>query len=78
MYFQGFSASYNWKITVELHLSGLTGMASPPDMHKIQIIGFFFENRLHWLFEVEKTFLQRAVFWLHIYLHTNKTIVRNS
>jgi len=36
--------------TVELHLSGLTGMASNPDMQKIQIIGFFFENRLHWQF----------------------------
>jgi len=31
-----------------LHLSGLNGTASHPDMQKIQIIGFFFENRLHW------------------------------
>jgi len=38
--------------TVELHLSGLTGMACHPDMQKILIIGFFFENRLHWQFEV--------------------------
>ena len=38
--------------TVELHLSGLTGTASHSDMQKIQIIGFFFENRLHWQFEV--------------------------
>jgi len=26
--------------------------ASHPDMQKIRIIGFFFENRLHWLFKV--------------------------
>jgi hypothetical protein len=32
--------------TVELHLSGLTGMASHPDTQKIWITGFFFENRL--------------------------------
>jgi len=38
--------------TVELHLSGLIGMASHLDMQKIRIIGFFFENRLHWQFEV--------------------------
>ena len=38
---------------VELHLSGLTGMAKHPDMQKIQIIGFFFENRPHWQFEVQ-------------------------
>jgi len=38
---------------VELHLSGLIGMASYPDMQKIRIIGFFFENRLYWHFEVK-------------------------
>jgi len=38
--------------TVELHLSGLNGTASYPNMQKIQIIGFFFENRLHWQFQV--------------------------
>jgi hypothetical protein len=37
---------------VELHLYGLIGTASHPDMQKIRIIGFFFENRLHWQFEV--------------------------
>jgi len=68
MYFQGFSSSYNWQITVELHLSGLIGMASPPDMHKIQIIGFFFQNRLHWLFEVEISFYKRLFFgYIFIY-----------
>jgi hypothetical protein len=38
------------RYTVELHLSGLTGTASHPDMQKILIIGFFFESRLHWQF----------------------------
>ena len=37
--------------TVELHLSGLSVNPSHPYMHKIRIIGFFFENRLHWQFE---------------------------
>jgi len=38
--------------TVELHLFGLIGTAIRPDMQKIRIIGFFFENRLHWQSEV--------------------------
>jgi len=38
--------------TVELHVSGLMGMARLLQMQKIRIIGFFFENRLHWEFEV--------------------------
>jgi len=33
--------------TAELHLSGSIGTASHPDMQKIRIIGFFFDNRLH-------------------------------
>jgi hypothetical protein len=40
--------------TVELHLSGLIGAGSHPGMQKIRIVGFFFENRLQWQFEVEK------------------------
>ena len=36
----------------ELHLSGLIGTASYPDLQKIRIIRFFCENRLHWQFEV--------------------------
>jgi len=40
------------KSTVEFHLSGLIGTASHPDMQQIRIIGFFFENRLHWQFAV--------------------------
>jgi len=34
--------------TAELQLSGLIETARRPDMQKIRIIGFFFENRLHW------------------------------
>jgi hypothetical protein len=37
---------------VELHSPGLIGTARHPDMQKIQIIGFSFENRLHWQFAV--------------------------
>jgi hypothetical protein len=37
--------------TEELHSPGLTVTASDPDMLKIQMIGFFFENRLRWQFE---------------------------
>jgi len=37
---------------VELYLSGLIGTVSHPNMQKIRIIGFFFENRLHWQFEI--------------------------
>jgi len=47
--------------TVELHLSGLIVMARYPDMQKIQITGFFFENRLHWKFDVEKFFYKWLV-----------------
>jgi len=36
----------------EFHLSGLIGTASHPDMQKIRIFGFFFENRLHRQFAV--------------------------
>ena len=38
--------------TVQIHLSGLTGTANHPDMQKIRIIRFSFENRLHWQFAV--------------------------
>jgi hypothetical protein len=36
----------------ELHLCRLIGKASHPDMQKIRIRRFFFENRLHWQNEV--------------------------
>jgi hypothetical protein len=44
---QGNKSAY----TVELHLYGLIGTASHPDVQKIWIIVFFVENRLHWQFE---------------------------
>jgi len=56
--------------TAELHLSVLTGTTSHPDMQKIRIILFFFDNRLHWQFEVKKTFYKR-IFWA-TYLFTYK------
>jgi len=31
------------------------------NMHKIQIIGFLFENMLHWQYEVEKKILQTEI-----------------
>jgi hypothetical protein len=39
-------------ITAVIYLTGLIGNPRHPDMQKIRIIGFFFENRLHWQFEV--------------------------
>ena len=44
--------------TVELHLSVLNGKACRPDMQKIRIIWFFFENRLHWQYEFSCYYLQ--------------------
>ena len=61
-------------VTVELHLSGLMGTASHSEMQKIRIIGFFFENKLHWLFDVENNFFKGYI-KLHIYLRTNKTLI---
>jgi hypothetical protein len=45
-------------------------------MQKIQIIGFLFQNRLHWQFEVEKNSMNGCC-RLHIYLRTNKTLIHN-
>jgi hypothetical protein len=45
--------------TAELHLSRLTGTTSHPDMQKIRIIGFFYENKLHYQFEVALNFYNR-------------------
>ena len=52
-------------LTVALHLSGLIGTASHPDMQKIRITGFFFENGLHWQFEVEKKNSTNDCFKIH-------------
>jgi hypothetical protein len=47
------------RYTGELHLNGLFGMASQPDKQKIRIIGFFFENGLHWKLEEDINFYTR-------------------
>ena len=55
---------------VELHLSGLIWTASHPDMQKkkIRVIGFFFENRLHWQFKAGNKIFTNAYFrLLYIY-----------
>ena len=54
--------------TVELHLPRLPGTANHPDMQKILIFGFFFENRLHWQFEDEKKFLLNPVV-SYVFIH---------
>jgi hypothetical protein len=61
--------------TEELHLSEFSGTTSHPDMQKIRITGYFFENRLHWQFEAEKS-LQTTilVYVFNFYLWTNKTL----
>jgi len=58
--------------TVELHLSGLIGTVNHPDMQKISITGFFFENRLHGQFELEKKISTNGCFRSHTYFHTNE------
>ena len=64
--------------TVELHLSGLVGTVSHPDMQKIRIIGFLFGNKPRWQFEVQKEISTNGRFRLHIYLRTNKLLIHNS
>ena len=49
----------NQHTTAELRLTRLIGMASHLDIQKIWIIGFLFENRLHWQSEVEKNLYKR-------------------
>jgi len=63
--------------TVELHLSRLIETTSHPDMQKIQIIVFFFENMLHWKSEVGGKNSTNGSFGLHINLCTNKTLIHN-
>ena len=64
--------------TAELLLSGIIGTASLPDMQKIRIIGFLFENILHWQFGVGKKKSTNGCCKLYIYLRTNKTLTHNS
>ena len=47
--------------TVQLYLSGLIGTTSHSDIQKIRIIGFVFENKLYWQFEVGEKILQAVV-----------------
>jgi hypothetical protein len=48
--------------TVQLCLSGLIWTTSHPDIQKIRIIGSFFENGLHWQFEVGKKNSEKRLF----------------
>ena len=34
--------------TVEIHISEIIWTATLPDMQEIRIIGYLYENRLHW------------------------------
>jgi len=52
---------YNYVYTEEILLSGLNGTTSLPDMQKIRIIGFLFENRLHGSLIGKKKILHTAV-----------------
>ena len=54
---------------VEFHLSGTSGTANQPNMQKIRIIGFSFENRLHTQFEVGEKFIQMTVLG-YIFIYT--------
>jgi len=58
--------------TIELHLPGLIGTVNHPDMQKISITGYFFENRLHGQFELEKKNSTNGCFRSHIYFRTNE------
>jgi len=60
----------------ELVLYGLNGTASHLDMRKIRVIGFFFEKRLNWQFEVEKK-STNCCSRLCIYLFTIKILIHN-
>jgi len=55
----------------------ISGYAEHPDMQNIRIIGFFFENKLHCKFEVEK-FSTGGFFGLYTYLRTNIILIQNS
>jgi len=46
------SLAHVYTYTEELHKSGLIRTAGHPETQKIQNIGFFPENRLHWQTEV--------------------------
>jgi hypothetical protein len=61
-------AIYEFLNTVELYLYRLIGMASRPGMQKTRIIGFFFENKLHWQIEVKKILQKSVLGYRFIYI----------
>jgi hypothetical protein len=63
----------NWSEELKSSKTPLIGTASLPDRQKFRIIGFLFENRLHWQSEAEKIY--KWIFRPHIYLCTNKIIL---
>jgi hypothetical protein len=60
------------RYTLELHLSGLIGKTKDPDLQEVQIIEFFFENRLHWYFEVGKILQMADLGYILIYEQTER------
>ena len=53
------------------HFSGINRTARHPDLQKIRIIGFFFENRLYWQFEEGNKFLQTVnLCYIFVYVQT--------
>jgi len=66
--YTGLVIKNTYENTVELNLYVLIGTVSHPDMQKIQIIGFFFENRLHWQFKVKKNLQMAILDYIFIYV----------
>jgi len=67
----GQSYIYIYKLyTLELKLSELIGTACHPDMQKMRIIRFFFENRLHWQFKWKKLLRTAILGYVFIYVQT--------
>jgi hypothetical protein len=54
------------KCAIQLRFSGLIGTGSHRDLQEIRIIGFFFENRVHWQFEVRVCNIYRTYLRLNI------------
>jgi hypothetical protein len=55
--------------TIEFHILRLIGLKRHPDIQKIRIIEFFFENRLRWKFEVEKCLRTAVLGYTFIYVY---------